>query len=241
MSMRLLEVSDVKKQYGSGCSACIERTGDDAGTNQCPVCDTVIACANVNLTVDAGEVLGIVGESGSGKSSLAELIALEKDDEGEVAGDVSYTEYEDNLLAVDYQTRHELKNTHLSLVHQHIRDGLDLEFSGGGNVAEKLLSAGWRRYDDVRERVRSLFDATEIPVDRMDDPTHTYSGGMQRRVQIARALANEPDIIILDEPTAGLDVSVQARVLDMFRRIQQAKRCCCNRRLTRSECHPVVG
>ena len=221
MSMRLLEVSDVKKQYGSGCSACIERTGDDAGTNHCPVCDTVIACANINLTVDAGEVLGIVGESGSGKSSLAELIALEKDDEGEVAGDISYTEYDGNLLAVDYQTRHELKNTHLSLVHQHIRDGLELEFSGGGNVAEKLLSAGWRRYDDVRERVRSLFDATEIPVDRMDDPTHTYSGGMQRRVQIARALANEPDIIILDEPTAGLDVSVQARVLDMFRRIQQ--------------------
>ncbi len=145
MSMRLLEVSDVKKQYGSGCSACIERTGDDAGTNHCPVCDTVIACANINLTVDAGEVLGIVGESGSGKSSLAELIALEKDDEGEVAGDISYTEYDGNLLAVDYQTRHELKNTHLSLVHQHIRDGLMMSVNGSGACLTQLrfLLTGW--------------------------------------------------------------------------------------------------
>jgi putative phosphonate transport system ATP-binding protein len=88
-------------------------------------------------------------------------------------------------------------------------------------VAEKLLSAGWRSYDDVRERVRALFEETEIPVARMDDPTRTYSGGMQRRVQIARALATDPDLVVLDEPTTGLDVSVQARVLDTFRRIQR--------------------
>ena len=166
-------------------------------------------------------MLGIVGESGSGKSSLAELLALEQASEATVRGDLQYAGYDGNLLEIDYQTRHDLRTSEISLVHQHIRDGLNLEFTGGGNVAEKLLSAGHRSYADVRERVSDLFEETEIPVDRIDDRTNTYSGGMQRRVQIARALVTNPDLIVLDEPTTGLDVSVQARVLDMFRRVQR--------------------
>lgn len=219
--MSILAAEDLTKVYGQGCGVCRERTGDSANTNQCPICESVVACADVDLSIEKGEVLGIVGESGSGKSSLAEMLALESDGDGRTDGMVHYANHEGNLLDVDYETRHTLRNGHISLVHQHIRDGLELEFSGGGNVAEKLLSAGWRNYEAVRERVSSLFRATEIPVDRMDDPTHTYSGGMQRRVQIARALTNDPEIVVLDEPTTGLDVSVQARVLDMFRRIQR--------------------
>lgn len=219
--MSVLEAEGLSKIYGDGCAVCRDRTGDHAGTNQCPVCESVVACSDVSLSVEEGEVLGIVGESGSGKSSLAEMLALEPDDDGQANGTVRYVNHKGNLLNVDYETRHDLRNNHISLVHQHIRDGLEREFSGGGNVAEKLFSAGWRNYEDVRERVSSLFQETEIPVDRMDDLTHTYSGGMQRRVQIARALANDPEVVILDEPTTGLDVSVQARVLDMFRRIQR--------------------
>jgi len=218
--MSLLEAEGLTKVYGDGCAVCLDRTGDRAGTNQCPICGSVVACADVDLSVKAGEVLGIVGESGSGKSSVAELLTLDAK-AGHTDGAVRHANHEGNLLDVDYQTRHELQNGEISLVHQHIRDGLELGFSGGGNVAEKLLSAGWRNYEEIRERVGSLFEATEIPVDRMDDPTSTYSGGMQRRVQIARALANDPNVIILDEPTTGLDVSVQARVLDMFRRVQR--------------------
>jgi putative phosphonate transport system ATP-binding protein len=219
--MTLLEGQDLQTLYGPGCSRCVESTGDAAGTNQCPHCGSVVACAEADLSVDAGEVLGIVGESGSGKSSLAELLALEDDEEATTDGTVDYAGYDGNLLDVDYETRHALRTGEIALVHQHIRDGLNLEFTGGGNVAEKLLSGGNRSYEAVRDRVRALFEATEIPVARMDDPTSTYSGGMQRRVQIARALATDPDLVVLDEPTTGLDVSVQARVLDMFRRVQR--------------------
>ncbi|MFW5900166.1 MAG: ATP-binding cassette domain-containing protein [Halodesulfurarchaeum sp.] len=218
--MSILKAEGLTKIYGEGCEVCLDRTGDRAETNQCLVCGSIVACADVDLSVEAGEVLGIVGESGSGKSSIAELLALEST-AGHTDGEIRYANHEGNLLDVDYQTQHDLQNTELSLVHQHIRDGLQLEFSGGGNVAEKLLTAGCRNYEEIRERVASLFEATEIPVDRMDDLTETYSGGMQRRVQIARALANDPNVIILDEPTTGLDVSVQARVLDMFRRVQR--------------------
>jgi putative phosphonate transport system ATP-binding protein len=219
--MTLLKAERLQTVYGPGCSRCVESTGDRAGTNQCPHCGSVVACAEADLDVESGEVLGIVGESGSGKSSLAELLALERDDDATTAGEVRYAGHEGNLLDVDYETRHDLRTGEIALVHQHIRDGLNLDFTGGGNVAEKLLSAGQRSYADVRERVRELFEETEIPVARMDDPTRTYSGGMQRRVQIARALAPDPDLVVLDEPTTGLDVSVQARVLDMFRRVQR--------------------
>ncbi|MFB6201116.1 MAG: ATP-binding cassette domain-containing protein [Halorhabdus sp.] len=219
--MTLLEAEDLRTVYGDGCSACLDATGPTEGTNQCPHCGSVVACAEADLSVAAGEVLGIVGESGSGKSSLAELIALEESPDATTSGVVDYADHDDNLLAVDYETRQDLRTGEIALVHQHVRDGLNLTFTGGGNVAEKLLAAGWRSYEDVRERVRELFAETEIPLDRIDDPTETYSGGMQRRVQIARALATDPDLIVLDEPTTGLDVSIQARVLDMFRRVQR--------------------
>jgi putative phosphonate transport system ATP-binding protein len=214
----LFEASGITQRYGKSCGKCVKRTGDDAGTNQCPVCGTVVACADVDFTVEEGEVLGIVGESGSGKSSLAEILALESRS-GD--GDVRYRGFDGNLLDASYEERFALRNRHIGLVHQHIRDGLNLEFTGGGNVAETLLAADWRHYGDIRDRVRDLFDETEVPTERMDDPADTYSGGMQRRIQIAKAIANDPGLVILDEPTTGLDVSVQARVLDMFRRIQR--------------------
>ena len=225
--MSLLEAEGITRVYGPGCERCRERTGDDAGTNQCPACGSVVACADVELSLAPGEVLGVVGESGSGKSSLASVLALAADGtEGVVDGELRYAGYDGydgNLLAADYQTRHALRTAHIALVHQHIRDGLDMGFSGGGNVAETLLRAGWRSYEDVRERVRSLFEATEVPVARMDDPVATYSGGMQRRVQLARALATDPGVLVLDEPTTGLDASVQARVLDTVRRLQRER------------------
>jgi putative phosphonate transport system ATP-binding protein len=93
--------------------------------------------------------------------------------------------------------------------------------SAGGNIAERLLAAGWRHVGRMRERASDLLHTTEVPVDRMDEPPKTFSGGMQQRVQIAKALSNEPMVLLLDEVTTGLDVSVQARVLDLLRKLQQ--------------------
>lgn len=220
--MTVLSGTGLTRLYGDPCGDCESLTGDDAGRNRCPACGTIVACADVSLDIERGEVLGVVGESGSGKSSLAELLALERV-EGHSRGSVRFDGYEGNLLESDYDTRTRLRNDDLALVHQHIRDGLTLSFSGGGNVAEKPLAAGERSFEAVRERVRSLFEQLEVPVDRMDDPAETYSGGMQRRVQLARALVTDPAVVVLDEPTTGLDVSVQARVLDTFRRVQRER------------------
>lgn len=216
--MTVLAATDLTKIYGRSCGNCVDRTGPSVDDNQCPACDSVVACAGVDFDLQDGEVLGIVGESGSGKSSLAEVLALELEAS---AGTLRYRDHDGDLLTTDYQTRHELTNGDIGMVHQHVRDGLELSFSGGGNVAETLLAAGWRNYGAIRDRIEELFAETEVPRSRMDDPTDTYSGGMQRRVQIAKAIANDPTVIVLDEPTTGLDVSVQARVLDVFRRIQR--------------------
>jgi putative phosphonate transport system ATP-binding protein len=224
--MTVLSGEGLTRLYGDPCGECEALTGDEHGRNRCPECGTIVACAGVSLGVERGEVLGVVGESGSGKSSLAELLALERSagtSRGVVRYDGPDTDGEANLLAADYETRTRLRNGEIGLVHQHIRDGLTLSFSGGGNVAEKLLAGGERSFETVRERVRDLFDQLEVPVDRMDDPAETYSGGMQRRVQIARALVTDPAVVVLDEPTTGLDVSVQARVLDTFRRVQRER------------------
>jgi putative phosphonate transport system ATP-binding protein len=96
-----------------------------------------------------------------------------------------------------------------------------MQVSSGGNIAEKLLAAGWRNVSEIRRRASYLLERTEIPVERMDEPPANFSGGMQQRVQIAKALSNNPQVLLLDEVTTGLDLSVQARVLDLIRNLQR--------------------
>jgi putative phosphonate transport system ATP-binding protein len=109
----------------------------------------------------------------------------------------------------------------MGIVYQNPHLGLRMQVSSGGNIAERLVGAGWRNIARMRQRSAELLERTEIPVARMDEPPCNFSGGMQQRVQIAKALSNNPLLLFLDEVTTGLDVSVQARVLDLIRNLQR--------------------
>jgi len=176
-----------------------------------------IGCADVSFDLWPGEVMGIVGESGSGKSTLLNCIAghLEPD-AGEVFFDTLVDGMKDTLLMSEPERRM-LSRTDWAFVHQHARDGLRMSVSAGGNVGERLMAVGARHYGDIRARAIDWLGRVEISESRIDDRPTAFSGGMQQRLQIARNLVTGPRLIFMDEPTGGLDVSVQARLLDLLR------------------------
>jgi putative phosphonate transport system ATP-binding protein len=224
----LLAVENAAKKYGPGCKACASATGPDANSNICPQCHTVWACRQVSFDLYSGEVLGIVGESGSGKSTLLKMLyfdsmpthgkmRLNLKDNGASQNSISF---EKNCFEASAFQKRQLRNTVLGIVYQHPHLGLRMNISSGGNIAERLLMSDWRNIRKIRKRAGHLLTKTEVPLERMDDAPRLFSGGMQQRVQIAKALCSEPSLLLLDEVTTGLDVSVQARVLDLIRHLQ---------------------
>ncbi len=217
----LLRVRGLTKIYGEPISNSIRYTGPKFGTNQCPETDAIVACAEIDFDLNHGEVLGLVGESGSGKSTIVQLLYF---DQEATSGDVKYRGFErgdTNLLSVSNQKKRYIRNHLMGMVYQNPRDGLNFKFSAGGNIAEKLLMAGEFHVGRIRERASSLLERTEVPIPRMDNVPSSFSGGMQQRVQISKAIANNPPLLFLDEVTSGLDVSVQAKVLDLIRTLQR--------------------
>jgi putative phosphonate transport system ATP-binding protein len=183
-----------------------------------------VAVNRADLTVRRNEVLGIVGESGSGKSTLLQLIYR---DTLASSGHITYDgirNREDQPLDITDADRYQerlLRTRRLAMIYQNPRLGLNFDFSAGGNIAEKIIAGGEKRYETIRNRALSSMETIELPIGRIDDLPEGFSGGQQQRIQIAKALAVGPDLLLLDEPTTGLDVSVQARILDMIRHLQQ--------------------
>lgn len=180
----------------------------------------VPAVRDVTFDLYPAEVLGIVGESGSGKSTVLRLLNLEEAPDG---GQCRLGAHGD-LFALDRRAQRDVRVRDIGIVYQNPHLGLRLHASSSGNIAERLLNAGERRYRALRDAAAGALSASEFPLARMDDPPVTLSGGMQQRVQLAKALALRPLLLLLDEPTTGLDVSVQARVLDTLRGLQVARR-----------------
>ena len=175
-----------------------------------------VGCADVAFDLWPGEVMGIVGESGSGKSTLLSCLAGHlSPDRGEVTFDTS-TGPRDTLAMTDAERRH-LARTDWAFVHQHPHEGLRMGVSAGGNVGERLMAVGRRHYGAIRADAHDWLQRVEIAADRIDDRPTAFSGGMRQRLQIARNLVTGPRLVFMDEPTGGLDVSVQARLLDMLR------------------------
>jgi putative phosphonate transport system ATP-binding protein len=175
------------------------------------------ACRDVSFALYPGEVLAIVGESGSGKSTLLQLLSAQMTPN---AGSVSYRMRDGvlrDLAALGEAERRFLFRTDWGFVHQDAAMGLRMGVSAGANVGERLMAVGHNHYGKIRQTAASWLERVEISIDRIDDAPKTYSGGMRQRLQIARNLVTEPRLVFMDEPTGGLDVSVQARLLDMMR------------------------
>lgn len=171
-----------------------------------------VGCRNVSFDLWPGEVMGIVGESGSGKSTLlSSLVGHLKPDQGRVLYGGR-----DTVTMAESERRH-LARTDWAFVHQNPRDGLRMGVSAGGNVGERLMAVGARNYGAIRETAEDWLGRVEIDPGRIDDRPRQFSGGMQQRLQIARNLVTGPKLVFMDEPTGGLDVSVQARLLDLLR------------------------
>jgi putative phosphonate transport system ATP-binding protein len=175
------------------------------------------ACRDVSFDLYPGEMLAVVGESGAGKTTLLKCLSGQETPD---AGEALYTRADGRVVDIaqlDETDRRRLQRTEWGLIHQNPRDGLRFGVSAGANVGERLMALGARHYGDLRRQATDWLERLEVDPGRIDDPPSTFSGGMQQRVQIARNLVTNPRLVFMDEPTGGLDVSVQAKLLDLLR------------------------
>ena len=178
-----------------------------------------VGCLNVSFQLWPAEVLAIVGESGSGKTTLLRCVSgLMPPSSGAVhLSDGSGRSVD--VLALSEAQRRRLVRTDFGFVHQDAHDGLRMEISAGANTGERLMAIGVRHFGRIRAESLSWLERVEMDLSRIDDLPSTFSGGMLQRLQIARNLVTRPRLLFLDEPTGGLDVSVQARLLDLLREL----------------------
>src|SRR3954462_3594420 len=205
MAEPLLEVKDLKVHF--------------------PTADGVVKAGDgISYSIGSGEGLGIVGESGSGKSvSSLTVMGLTRFNAGvQISGEILF-EGRDLLQASDDDLR-KLRGNEIAMIFQDPLSSLHPYYK----VGKQLIEAIRVHNQDVskqaaRARAIELLDMVDIPVpsSRVDSYPHEFSGGMRQRAMIAMALANDPKLLIADEPTTALDVTVQAQILDLIRRLQQ--------------------
>jgi peptide/nickel transport system ATP-binding protein len=189
--------------------------GDDGRTNH--------AVDTVDLSVAHGATLGLVGESGCGKSvtSLAIMGLLSKQS-SEVSGSIRFDGFD--LLHTSDQTLRDLRGNRLAMIFQEPMTSLNPSFTIGDQIIETILRHRGGSRSSARQRAIDLLRRVHIPSPekRIDEYPHKLSGGMRQRVMIAMALACDPRLLIADEPTTALDVTLQAQILELMRELKTA-------------------
>ena len=184
---------------------------------------TAKALEDVSLTIGSGQTLGLVGESGCGKSVTAHsIMRLIPDPPGKIEGGEIFFEDRDLLMVSKAQMR-KIRGNQISMIFQEPMTSLNPVFPVGDQVGEVVrLHQGLSRRE-TRERVLETFRLVGIPAaeTRLDDYPHQMSGGMRQRVMIAMALACNPKLMIADEPTTALDVTIQAQILDLMNKLKE--------------------
>ncbi|HXY86283.1 MAG TPA: ABC transporter ATP-binding protein [Gaiellaceae bacterium] len=198
MAEHLLEVKNLKVSF---------RTEDGV----------VKAVDGVSFTVDQGEVLGIVGESGSGKSvTMMSVMRLINDPNMRVEGEVLYKGRD--IMQLDESRMREVRGSEMAMIFQDPMTSLNPVYRVGDQIVEAVVTHQTLDKKQARARAVDLLKQVGIPhaESRVDDFPHQFSGGMRQRAMIAMALANNPDILIADEPTTALDVTIQAQIIELI-------------------------
>jgi oligopeptide/dipeptide ABC transporter ATP-binding protein len=202
MAQPLLEVKDLRVSF---------RTEDGV----------VKAVDGVSFTVDQGEVLGIVGESGSGKSvTMMSVLRLINDPNMQVEGEVLYKGRD--LMKLDKDEMQEVRGDEIAMIFQDPMTSLNPVYRVGDQIVEAIVTHQNVRKSVARQSAIELLREVGIPHPdgRVDDYPHQFSGGMRQRAMIAMALANNPDILIADEPTTALDVTIQAQIIELIDKLK---------------------
>lgn len=187
---------------------------------------SILAVDDVSISIEAGQTVGVVGESGCGKSVTAlSVMGLIPDPPGRIVGGKIVFDGED-LLKKSPEEMRRIRGRKIGMIFQEPMTSLNPVFTVGDQIGEGLrLHEGLNRRQ-ARERAVELLQLVGIPApeDRVDRYPHELSGGMRQRVMIAMALACNPDLLIADEPTTALDVTIQAQILDLIRRLQKERK-----------------
>ncbi len=182
----------------------------------------VKAVQGVSFSIEKGESVGLVGESGSGKSVLSLSLMRLVPPPGKISGGEILFKGQ-NLLALDRKAMQRIRGKNIAMIFQEPMTSLNPVFTIRDQIAEALLLHEGGTPLQAKARVIELLEKVGIPspIERLDQYPHQLSGGMRQRVMIAMALACKPDLLIADEPTTALDVTIQAQILDLLKKLQQ--------------------